>query len=311
LNNLSATKGDLFNHIRAKYYSFLDIVFSLPLGSHTMAMPELTYERFMPSPQLLLYVEHLWLISAPAEKKPRREILIPNGRPMLLLGFASASVRIDPIAEARLPNSNILSGILTRPFIIEQSGEGRYIGVQFKPYGLAAFLRTKRLINQSISIEQWLGQSEATRLMGQLSLQVFGRARVNALDNYLQTRLIHAEDSHIQLLELAITNIEKAGGQGKVDEIARQMNINYATFYRMFRRYLEVTPKQFLNIVRYYTFVGGFLSGHGNDSNALISSMQGYYDQAHAAKEFKRFTGVTPDSFKTTLNNIARLMHQG
>ncbi|MBI5838857.1 MAG: AraC family transcriptional regulator [Chloroflexi bacterium] len=275
-----------------------------------MTMPELTYKRFAPSRQLFPFVEHFWLVSAPAEKKPRREILVPNGRPMLLLSFASPSVRIDPITGSRLANSNTLSGITTQPFVIEQSGEARYIGVQFKPYGLAAFLRTERLVNQVMPIEKWLGPSETAGFISQLSSQDFGKSHVKVLDDYLQARLIQVEDSHVQLLESAITSIEKTGGQIKVDETARLLNMNYVTFYRMFRGYLGVTPKQFLNIVRYYTFVGSMLSEHTNNSNALVSSLRGYYDQAHASKEFKKFTGVTPNSFKRMLNNIAKLMYE-
>jgi AraC-like DNA-binding protein len=62
--------------------------------------------------------------------------------------------------------------------------------------------------------------------------------------------------------------------------------------------------------MRYYAFVGNLLSDNHQDPYALLASLQGYYDQAHASKEFRRFTGVTPSSFRQTLNSIARLMHQ-
>jgi hypothetical protein len=62
--------------------------------------------------------------------------------------------------------------------------------------------------------------------------------------------------------------------------------------------------------VRYFSFVGSLLNNLTRDPQALIAALQGYYDQSHADKEFKRFTGVTPTSFRTTLNNIARMMHQ-
>lgn len=76
-------------------------------AGYSMSMPDVTYERFGPSPKLALYVEHFWIVSAPGEQTPRREVLIPNGRPMLLLTFASPSVRIDPLTGNRFPNSNV------------------------------------------------------------------------------------------------------------------------------------------------------------------------------------------------------------
>src|SRR5262245_18454721 len=117
-----------------------------------MSMPELTFERYIPTGALALYVEHFWTVRAPGEAIPRREILIPNGRPMLLFSFASPSIRIDPLTGSHFPNSNTLSGIATQPFVIEQSGESLYIGVQFKPYGLAAFQSGNKLVNQVLPI---------------------------------------------------------------------------------------------------------------------------------------------------------------
>lgn len=88
-------------------------------------MPELAFERYIPTDALTLYTEHFWTVSAPGEAAARWEILIPNGRPMLLLSFASPSIRIDPLTGNRLPNSNTLAGIATQPFVIEQSGESQ------------------------------------------------------------------------------------------------------------------------------------------------------------------------------------------
>jgi AraC-like DNA-binding protein len=86
--------------------------------------------------------------------------------------------------------------------------------------------------------------------------------------------------------------------------------VHYTTLYRTFRKHVGLGPKQFGEIVRYYRFVGSLLISSGNDPQALLAALQGYYDQAHADRDFKRFTGVTPTSFRTTLNNIARLMHR-
>ena len=275
-----------------------------------MSIPDVTFERFGPSPKLALYVEHFWIVSAPGEKTPRREILIPNGRPMLVLSFANPSVRIDPLTGNSLPNSNMLFGIASQPFVIEQCGTSRYIGVQFRPYGLAAFLRGEKLVNQTLSIDEWLGKSRAEALNSSLLACDFGRARVEALDTYLRSIAAEVDGPELQLLGSTIDRIEQAGGQVKVEELAQQLHMHYTTFYRMFKNYVGIGPKLYLDIVRYYTFVGGLLGARPYGSDMLIASLEGYYDQAHASKEFRRFTGVTPNAFRTALNNIAKLMHQ-
>src|SRR5215469_2199610 len=175
-----------------------------------MSMPDVTFERFAPSPKLALYVEHFWSVSAPGEQTPRREILIPNGRPMLVLSFASSSVRIDPLTGNRFPNSNMLSGIASQPFVIEQCGASRYIGVQFRPYGLAAFLPGDKLVNRALSIDEWLGQSGAEALKSSLLAHDFGRARVEALDTYLCCVAAEVDGPELQLLGLTLERIEQA-----------------------------------------------------------------------------------------------------
>jgi AraC-like DNA-binding protein len=275
-----------------------------------MSIPDVTFERFAPSTKLALYVEHFWMVSAPGEQTPRREILIPNGRLMLVLSFASPSVRIDPLTGNRFPNSNMLFGIAAQPFVIEQCGESRYIGVQFRPYGLAAFLRGDKLVNRALSNDEWLGKSGAEALHNSLLAHDFGRARVEALDTYLRSIEDEVDGPEVHLLGSTLECIEQADGQVKVEELARQVHMHYTTLYRLFKQYVGIGPKLYVDLVRYSTFVGGLLSDRPPGPDLLIASLEGYYDQAHASKEFRRFTGVTPHAFRTTLNNIAKLMHQ-
>jgi AraC-like DNA-binding protein len=270
---------------------------------------EAAYSRFAPSARLAPYVEHFWVLSAPGEPAPRREILIPSGRPILLLSFASPSVRIDPLTGARASSSNAVSGIITQPFVVEQFGEALYVGVQFSPYALAAFWPTERFVNQVLPIEQWLGKPADGRLMALLVSQGSQDARVEALDQFLQTLVGHIDSIQMAALEEAITCIDQANGQIRVEELAERSNMSYASFYRMFRSAVGIPPKRYLDIVRYYMFVGGLLNNRRSDTDALIASMMGYYDQAHASRDFKRFTGVTPQTLKRTLNGIALLMH--
>lgn len=182
--------------------------------------------------------------------------------------------------------------------------------MQFKPYGLAAFRSGDKLVNQVLPIEEWLGKAESDVLIKRLQAYTFGGLRVEALEGFLKSIADEVDRSDLELLDAAINNIQQAGGQVKVEELAQHLYMHPATFYRLFKKHLGIAPKQYLDIVRYYTFVGGLLSAHSYDRAALLDLMQGYYDQAHATKEFRRFTGVTPNTFGTALNNIAKLMHQ-
>src|SRR6516225_9209467 len=48
-------------------------------AGYAMSMPDVTYERFVLSPKLALYVEHFWMVSAPAEPTPEVQWIRKGG----------------------------------------------------------------------------------------------------------------------------------------------------------------------------------------------------------------------------------------
>ncbi|HEU4945690.1 MAG TPA: helix-turn-helix domain-containing protein, partial [Kribbella sp.] len=123
---------------------------------------------------------------------------------------------------------------------------------------------------------------------------------------FLSPRLAPARP--LPVVAAAVRVIDVAFGGTAVGEVAEQTRTSYSTLYRVFRRSLGIGPKQYAEIIRYYHFVGGLLDGPA-DAQATLSALHGYYDQAHAARDFKRYTGVSATSFLAVQNGIAALMH--
>jgi methylphosphotriester-DNA--protein-cysteine methyltransferase len=111
-----------------------------------------------------------------------------------------------------------------------------------------------------------------------------------------------------QLVADAVRAIDELRGRATVAEIVRRCGTSYSTLYRVFRQSVGIGPKQYAELIRYYHFVGGLLGGPA-DAAATLSALHGYYDQAHAARDFKRYTGVSATSFLAVQNGIAALMH--
>ncbi|NUR97361.1 MAG: helix-turn-helix transcriptional regulator, partial [Kribbellaceae bacterium] len=106
----------------------------------------------------------------------------------------------------------------------------------------------------------------------------------------------------------AVRAIDELRGQVAVAEVVRRCGTSYSTLYRLFRRIVGTGPKQYAEIVRYYHFVGSLLGGPA-DATATLSALHGYYDQAHAARDFRKYTGVSATTFRAVQNGIAALMH--
>lgn len=262
------------------------------------------YETFPPPADLVDIVEHFWAVENPVALDRHREILVPNGRPTLLVCLRTAGVRIAPDATA-LGNGSNIAGPLTRPIVLEQSGVSSYAAAQLHPWGLAA-LSVGPLVDGVLALDQFVGPARALKLEADCRGASFGAGRVAPIANVLAglRRPIAPER-----IRGAIETVDAASGQIDVADLTGAMAIGYDALYRLFKSMTGLSPKQYIAIIRHHHFTGELLKGEFG-SLALLANMEGYYDQAHAAKQFKRFTGIGQAEFKRRLNGIVRLMHK-
>jgi AraC-like DNA-binding protein len=264
-----------------------------------------SYERFSPPERLRNVVDHLWLVESAPLARLRQEILIPNGRPGLAVALGEPGTRHDPVTRIEWPNAASVFGVMTRPQVLGQVGTSSYAGVEFTPWGLAAFGLTA-LVDEVQPLGDWVGADAVAGLVVELRAEPFGPGRAERLAGFLAARLTTTVAPPV-VVE-AVQAIDELRGQVAVAEVVRRCGTSYSTLYRLFRRSVGIGPKQYAEIIRYYHFVGGLLGGPA-DAAATLSALHGYYDQAHAARDFKRYTGVSATTFLAVHNGIAALMH--
>lgn len=265
----------------------------------------MSYQRFEVPERLRGVVEHVWLVESAPLAEVRREILIPDGRPGLAVALGDPGTRHDPVTGAEWVNAASVFGVMTRPQVLGQVGTASYAGVEFTPWGLAAF-GLPPLVDEVRELGGWVGADAVAGLVGELRAVPFGAARAERLMGFLAARF--AEVDVQPVVVDAVRAIDELRGQVAVAEVVRRCGTSYSTLYRLFRRSVGIGPKQYAEIIRYYHFVGGLLGGPA-DAAATLSALHGYYDQAHAARDFKRYTGVSATTFRAVQNGIAALMH--
>ena len=265
-----------------------------------------SYLRVPPPPEQGDFVEHYWMVEAPGSpSEVKREILIPNGRPGLAIALAEPGLRQDPVTGHAWTNDASLFGIMTRPHVLTQTGMSSYVGAELKPWGIAALGLPDRLVDAVLPLARWTDPGTAERLAGELVGLEFGQPRADRLAEFVGSRL--RDVRAVDVVDRAVKVIEEARGAVSVAEVARAVGVSYSSLYRLFTGLTGLGPKQFAEIVRYFHFVGGLLGGPA-DAASTLAALHGYYDQAHAARDFKRFTGVSATSFRAVQNGIAALM---
>jgi len=265
------------------------------------------YDRYPPCGALEPYVEHYWVIEAELGAAWREEILVPNGRPTLLVSLGDTGRRRDPATGRQAPNASGLTGIGTRPVLIGQTGTVRLVAAQLSPFGADA-VGAPPAIDTHLPLAGWLGPEDAAALQDDIARHGASLESCRRLEALLLSRLRPLPAPALALLAAAMAEVDADEGALEVEDLCRRLGISYARLYRLFRRHVGIAPKVMLSIGRYQKLVGNLLAGQ-RDSLAQLALLRGYYDQAHANRDFRRYTGVAPRAFLETLNGIARMMH--
>lgn len=254
------------------------------------------YRRYAPAPELNRFVEHYWSIVSPAPPAPLRAVLVPNGRATLQFCLGAPGRRFARGVPAR-ENADVYLPVSTAPFVIEQEGASHYVGVQFTPWGGQALFP---------AAPETPGQVEA--LFGPLpDKTALAVEPSDELDRWLG-RFLPARRPASEMLARAIERVDADPTATEVGDLAVAVGVSASTLYRAFRHGVGVSPKQYVQVMRYRAFTDELLSASGGAPTALLAALAGYADQSHASRDFTRFTGMTSTVFRETYDGIARLM---
>jgi AraC-like DNA-binding protein len=166
--------------------------------------------------------------------------------------------------------------------------------VYFKEGGAAQFFRQPlhELFRESVSLDNFMLRSELLVLEEELAEAKTDNKRIAAVERFLLARMKTTEPDKLVMAALAL--IHKSKGNIRITELMNQLNISQSPLEKRFRQVVGTSPKKFASIVRLKNVVQQY---NANTSLTEIGSEAGFYDQAHFIKEFKTFTGETPDKF--------------
>lgn len=94
----------------------------------------------------------------------------------------------------------------------------------------------------------------------------------------------------------AVYQVLKNKGNIRIDELSAQCFVGKRHLERLFRTRMDLSPKQFADLIRYQNAWRGILLSR--DVNELVLQL-GYSDQSHLLREFKNYHGITPQEAKT------------
>jgi AraC-like DNA-binding protein len=253
-------------------------------------------ERHIPCDILKPYV-NAFVVTETAEEKIYK--VLPGTALVIGFQYKGSLSRIDNGQQVQLASSG-LTGLHDRYKVFKSATHIGTILVYFKEAGAATFFRQPihELFQESISLEHFMLRSELLLLEEKICEAKTDLIRIHVVENFLISRMTSFEQDKLVLTALAL--IHKSKGNIRVTELTKQLHISQSPLEKRFRKIVGTSPKKFASIVRFKHTLQNY---NPQNSIAGLGYEAGFYDQAHFIKEFKNFTGDTPETFFRSKQN--------
>jgi AraC-like DNA-binding protein len=246
---------------------------------------------YQPSGALRRYVrEILWVRS----EHPRTQVLLPETILTLVLrqsGSASLNRQV-------LPNA-IVSGLQRQTRPVEHDAGSSLVIVRFTEVGAPAILhdRADLLYNQTLSLDSLLPRQRIDDIQNTLADTPDLSRQVLAVKRFLTARIRPQNRSPRGIsrqIEAAVSMIRNSNGRSSIAAIAHHAAMSQSALERHFRAAVGATPKMLSRLARLQHVCRLWDTGRPLTDIAFEA---GYCDQPHMIRDFRLFTGTSPEEF--------------
>jgi AraC-like DNA-binding protein len=177
----------------------------------------------------------------------------------------------------------------------DHGGDSAVVLAAFTATGASAFLRhpLDEFFNATVDMNGLLGAStDLNRVREQLAEASHHSRRIQLIENFLIAR---APDTRPDpFVSAAVSWIEDARAMVRIEDLARRIGLSQSALERRFRRLVGASPKKFASITRLRHVLR--LRSKGADFTSIAYDA-GYCDQSHFIKDFRRFSGLSPETY--------------
>lgn len=151
------------------------------------------------------------------------------------------------------------------------------------------------LFGGSYSLRDLYPHADALSVEERLAAAAGDLERVAVVEDFLVAKLNQREED--RLVSAAIRFIKGKEGNVRIKELAEQLFISQSRFEKRFRSVVGASPKNFSSIIRFQTAIRELSA---SATLTEVAHRRGYFDQAHFIKDFRSFSGQTPERFLKT-----------
>jgi AraC-like DNA-binding protein len=251
------------------------------------------FDKYFPTERLKPYIKYL---VSENELENEYKIFPSSG---LVIGFQYKGKLsfLKNDRESKLATAGI-TGISDSYKIFRNSADIGTILVYFTEIGFTHFASqpANELFNLSLSLDDIFNKNDIVELEEKLIMTTSDKNRIKAVEQFLLSQLKDLETD--KLVSEAVRLIYQTNGTIQVKELNKKLFISQSPLEKRFRKVVGTTAKKFASIVRFNAILDNLSE---TKSLTQICYENDFFDQAHFIKDFKQFTGDTPENFKRFL----------
>jgi AraC-like DNA-binding protein len=251
------------------------------LRTAVAAGDRLRHERYHPSRDLELYVEHYWVVEWSLDGRTHRAETLPHPSVHMIFEKGGRS-RIRGPATAKF--SRLLGG------------RGGVFAVKFTPGGFYPFARAavSTFTDRVVRLRNVFGL-EADTLDAAVLDEATDLSRIASVEEFLRARKPEP-DENVRVVTTIVAAAAKDRDIMKVDDLVDRFGLNKRTLQRLFAKYAGVSPKWVIQRYRLHEAATA-LAADETIGHAALALQLGYSDQAHFVRDFKAIVGVSPGAY--------------
>lgn len=266
--------------------------------------------QFVPSNQLSFLVKHFLTIET-TPKDIQKFRLFSDGNVGMVFSFKNRL-----ISGFSTLNDKIDSDFLPISFVYGQLdifknifcyGQTSLLIVVFHPHRFHWLLgiHANELINKIIDLRLLFAKGgEGEELTNRLFECASDLERIQIIELFLIALSKNIKHEVPPLILSSIDYILSNRGLITVDKLIQNERTTPRNLDRKFMESIGIAPRRFANIVKQNIYLKG-LRDRQRVKLADLAYETGYYDYAHAFREFKKITGVTPHEYIAKFNALA------
>lgn len=250
---------------------------------------------------LKTYVKYIWASKTNEEKKTGNSLSIfADGSPGIIFQQSKMGMYLS---DGKKLSSVFLYGQIVEPIVLNSNDDNKMIVVIFHPHVLKTIFKfdANEITDNCIDINLTPGVP-GINLTDQLWNTDSPEKQVTLMFQYLNCLIKNNNAITDTALQYAATQIMGLHGNVSLSRIQAELNISQRTLERKFEQHVGISPKLLSSIAQ---FQAGLTQLKHNRFYKLsdIAYDNGYSDQSHFIRSFKKFTGLSPLKFYRQLKN--------